>query len=108
MHHLKDGRFVISHIARGQWAAYERERQIKQWADDDFKVYVNYEVGIEQEGGSGGKESAENTVRNLVGYMIYVDKLRARKRPGPTLPRSRSGRAGKTGLEWYLLIEFRP
>jgi hypothetical protein len=29
MHHLKDGRFVISHIARGQWAAYERERQIR-------------------------------------------------------------------------------
>jgi hypothetical protein len=41
MHHLKDGRFVISHIERGQWAAYERERQIKQWADDDSKVYVS-------------------------------------------------------------------
>ena len=33
-------------------------------------VYRNYEVGIEQEPGSGGKESAENTVRNLVGYAV--------------------------------------
>jgi hypothetical protein len=65
---------IISHIARGQWGAYERERQIKFWADDDVRVYRNYEVGIEQEPGSGGKESAENTVRNLVGYAVYVDK----------------------------------
>ena len=62
MHNLKDGRFVISHVARGQWGAYERERQIKYWADDDFRVYRNYKVGIEQEPGSGGKEIAENTV----------------------------------------------
>jgi predicted phage terminase large subunit-like protein len=79
MHYLKDGRFVISHVARGQWGAYERERQIKFWADDDARVYRNYEVGIEQEPGSGGKESAENTVRNLVGYASYVDKVTGSK-----------------------------
>jgi hypothetical protein len=79
MHYLKDGRFVISHIARGQWGAYERERQIKYWADDDSRIHRNYEVGIEQEPGSGGKESAENTVRNLVGYAVYVDKVTGSK-----------------------------
>ena len=32
LHALKDGRFVISHIARGRWSAYERERNIRQYA----------------------------------------------------------------------------
>jgi len=31
-------------------------------------------VGVEQEPGSGGKESAENTVRRLAGYIIRVDR----------------------------------
>src|SRR5262249_24498725 len=79
MHALQDGRYVISHIARGQWGAYERERNIRQWADDDSKVFINYEIGIEQEPGSGGKESAENTVRNLAGFAVYVDKVTGSK-----------------------------
>jgi hypothetical protein len=29
---------TVKHIARGQWGAYERERQIKYWADDDARV----------------------------------------------------------------------
>ena len=84
MHNLKDGRFVISHIARGQWGAYERERQIKFWADDDARVYRNYEVGIEQEPGSGGKESAENTVRNLSAMRSMWTRSPAPRKPAPT------------------------
>jgi hypothetical protein len=45
-----------------------REKNIKQWAADDARVYSNYEVGIEQEPGSSGKDVAEATVRNLAGY----------------------------------------
>jgi hypothetical protein len=30
----------------------------------------SYEVVVEQEPGSGGKESAENTIRNLAGFKV--------------------------------------
>jgi len=32
------------------------------------------EIGLEQEPGSGGKESAESTVRNLRGWRVRVDR----------------------------------
>jgi predicted phage terminase large subunit-like protein len=79
MHSLKDGRYVISHISRGQWSAYERERTILQLAADDARVYRNYEVGIEQEPGSAGKDVAEASVRNLAGYAVHVDKVTGSK-----------------------------
>ena len=38
-----------------------------------------YEVGVEQEPGSGGKESAESTIRNLRGFKVYADKVTGSK-----------------------------
>lgn len=34
----------------------------------------NVKIGIEQEPGSGGKESAESTVRNLSGFSVFVER----------------------------------
>jgi predicted phage terminase large subunit-like protein len=79
MHALNDGRYVISHIERGQWSAYVREKNIRRWAEDDARVYANYEVGIEQEPGSSGKDVAEATVRNLAGFSLFVDKVTGSK-----------------------------
>jgi predicted phage terminase large subunit-like protein len=39
----------------------------------------SYEVGVEQEPGSGGKESAESTIRNLRGFKVYADKVTGSK-----------------------------
>jgi len=39
----------------------------------------NYEVGVEMEPGSGGKESAENTLRNLAGFSCYADRVTGSK-----------------------------
>lgn len=67
---LKDGTYVLLDVKRGQWASEERERIIKECARGDgtaCKIYV------EQEPGSGGKESAEATVKNLVGFSTYMD-----------------------------------
>ena len=66
LHTLKDNRFVIEHVVRGQWRALEREEKIKFWAERDRAKSLPgaYEVGVEQEPGSGGKESAEATIRN--------------------------------------------
>lgn len=65
-------RFCVEHVVRGQWEAAERERIIKNTAISDGP---NVEVVVEQEGGSGGKESASNTVRNLAGFSVRKDKV---------------------------------
>ena len=66
---------------RGQWGALEREEKIKFWAERDRAKSRPgaYEVGVEQEPGSGGKESAENTIRNLRGFKVYADKVTGSK-----------------------------
>lgn len=76
MHRLSDGSFIIDHVVTGQWSAFKREKKIKQTAKIDG---LDVDIWIEQEPGSGGKESAENTVRNLAGWNIYVDKVATAK-----------------------------
>jgi predicted phage terminase large subunit-like protein len=76
MHVLIDKTYVIEHVVRGQWSALEREERIKFWAKSDLAMLrSSYEVGVEQEPGSGGKESAESTIRNLAGFKVYADKV---------------------------------
>ena len=78
MHKMKDGTYVVAHVARGQWAALEREQRIKFWSQNDkanTPTGVPYTVWVEQEPGSGGKESAEATIRMLAGYSVYADKV---------------------------------
>lgn len=75
LHSMKDGRYIVNDVRRGQWSALEREKRIKQTSISDAAYCKNYEVWIEQEPGSGGKESAENTVRMLAGFSVYPDKV---------------------------------
>ncbi len=72
MHLLTDGRIVISGVERGQLGALQREKLIKSTAVADGS---DTEIWIEQEPGSGGKESAENTVRMLRGYAAFADRV---------------------------------
>jgi predicted phage terminase large subunit-like protein len=66
------GRFTVTHVVRGQWSAHQREQVIKNQAILDGP---NVEQWIEQEPGSGGKESAQNTVLNLAGFVVHVDRV---------------------------------
>lgn len=66
----KEGRFIIMDAKRGQWSSEKREIIIRKTAEGDGKRVM---VWIEQEPGSGGKESAESTVRNLAGYIVDKD-----------------------------------
>ena len=66
----ESGRIGIEDVRRGRWGTHERENVILQTAQMDG---IEVEVGVEQEPGSGGKESAENTVRNLKGFRVFVD-----------------------------------
>ena len=76
MHKLTDGKFIIADVIRGQWSAGRREKEILQTAKLDG---VTVHVWIEQEPGSGGKESAENTVVNLAGFVIKVERVTGSK-----------------------------
>lgn len=67
-----DGRIIILHMVKGQWAAGEREQIILETAQMDTPLVV---VGTEQEPGSGGLQSAEDTVKNLMGFDCRVDKV---------------------------------
>lgn len=72
----KDGIYYIIDVVRGQWSAHNREQQILNTAIRDGEQYgkYNFTVMVEQEPGSGGKESAENTVKNLAGFKIKVER----------------------------------
>ncbi len=64
---LKSGKFIIIDVKRGQWGSGKREKIIKLTAEADG---ADVDIGLEQEPGSSGKESAENTVINLAGYVV--------------------------------------
>jgi predicted phage terminase large subunit-like protein len=67
----RDGVFWVEDVIRGQWEATERERVIRSTAGLDGR---STSIVIEQEPGSGGKESAQATVRNLAGFVVSVDR----------------------------------
>lgn len=66
-----NGNYVVADVVRGQWSALDRENMIKNTAISDGFIT---DVWIEIEGGSGGKESAEATIRNLAGFNIQADR----------------------------------
>lgn len=65
---------VIADVVRGQWSSFNRERTIAQTAAIDAPL-VHVTIWVEQEPGSGGKESAENTVLNLQGHDVHADRV---------------------------------
>lgn len=71
MSKLKNGKFFIEHVQRGRWATNKREEYIKRYAGADGE---RCKIGIEQEPGSGGKESAEATIKNLAGFVTTKDR----------------------------------
>ena len=68
---LSNGHWVVEDVKRGQWSTHERESIIRETAEVDGG---RCKVWVEQEPGSGGKESAEGTIRNLAGYSVYSER----------------------------------
>jgi len=71
-----DGRFIIADMVRGQWSYPKRENRIEQTAALDNAFFIT-KTWTEQEPGSGGKESAERTVKNLLslGHPADMDRV---------------------------------
>lgn len=70
----EDSKLWITDVIRGQWDSGTREKIIVETAKADGK---STRVVVEQEPGSGGKESAEATVRRLtnLGFRCTLDKV---------------------------------
>jgi predicted phage terminase large subunit-like protein len=102
MHLMKNGGYIISHMMRGQWSALEREEKIKAWVETDASEFGSYEVWVEQEPGSGGKESAESTIRMLAGHCVYADKVTGDKvlRAEPFAAQVQGGNVGLVAGDW--------
>lgn len=74
----ESGIFYVEDVVRGQWSALEREAMMLQTAEIDSRR-GKVIIWQEQEPGSGGKESAEATVRNLAGYPIHSERVTGSK-----------------------------
>jgi predicted phage terminase large subunit-like protein len=76
---LKNGTFFVANITRGQWSSLEREQAILQTAKNDQADWGRVEIWLEQEPGSGGKESAERSIAMLAGFPAKADKVTGSK-----------------------------
>mgnify|MGYP001616334064 CR=1 FL=1 len=65
------GLWTVEDVVRGRWSSGERNRVVRQVAAADGPSVA---VWLEQEPGSGGKESAEISVRELAGYVARADR----------------------------------
>lgn len=63
------GRYYIEDVVRGQWSDYAREQSMKTTAEVDGRGVA---IWMEQEGGSGGKDSAAASIRNLAGFDVHA------------------------------------
>ncbi len=68
------GTYYVEDVVRGQWSAHQREEIIHKTIKRDTQLYGKYVAYIEQEPGSGGKESAEHTIKKNAGYRIKADR----------------------------------
>lgn len=91
--------FVVMDVVRGQWGSHNRERIIKQTTELDGPDVEQY---IEMEPGSGGKESAENTILNLAGYSVSADRVTGAKsvRSKPYSSQVQAGNVALLRGEW--------
>jgi predicted phage terminase large subunit-like protein len=92
--------FLVMDVVKGQWEYGNRENRIKQTAQLDgltVKIYV------EQEPGSGGKESVQNTIRKtLQGFTAYGDRATGDKfvRMEPLAAAVENGRVAVLQRPW--------
>lgn len=97
------GTFYIEDLIMGQWSSHERNQVMCQTAMMDAQRYAN-EVGIwvEQEPGSGGKESAEITVQMLAGYPVFIDVVTGSKevRAEPLSAQAQAGNVKLVAAPW--------
>lgn len=96
---LPNGQCIVADVVKGQWSAGNREQRIKQTAELDGH---NVSIYVELEPGSGGKESAENSIRNLAGWTVNLDRVTGDKetRAEPYAAQVEGGNVLILAAEW--------
>jgi predicted phage terminase large subunit-like protein len=70
------GLFYVEDVVRGQWSSFERNKVMLETAKLDAMKYGNtVDIWVEQEPGSGGKESAEISLRMLARFPVHKDPV---------------------------------
>ena len=102
VHAMKDGTTVVEDMLRGQWGVNERDKRLMQAAMADDAICRRYSIWFEQEPGSGGKESAEASVRKFKQFGAYADKVTGAKevRAEPYAAQVQSGNVCLVAGEW--------
>jgi phage terminase large subunit-like protein len=72
-------KFIVLDVEVCRKRAAEREQLIKQIGQLDASRFGYVETWVEQEPGSGGKESAENTVANMAGFTCKIERVTGSK-----------------------------
>jgi len=80
----EDNRFAVLDMKRFQLDSYNRDELILATAKEDGKDTT---IGLEQEGGSGGKQSVEVSLRKMAGFAIRTIK--------PNRHIAKGGKAGR-------------
>lgn len=96
--------FYVVDVVRGQWSAGKREEMIKATAQEDVRKWgKNYQVWLEQEPGSGGKESAENSIINLAGFTVRAEPVTGKKetRAAPFSAQCEAGNVHLVDGPWH-------
>jgi predicted phage terminase large subunit-like protein len=106
----KQKTWYVVDVVKGQRSVYQREEIIKQTAERDKQMYGRIHTWIEMEPGSGGKESAMATIKNLAGFDIRAEKVHDSK-PTRMEPASRQMEAGNIYIlnrawTWELVDEL--
>lgn len=96
---LKTKKWIVMDVKRGQWATEERERIIRETAEVDG---INVVIYMEQEPGSGGKDSIQSSIANLAGFTVYPDRPQGNKiyRADPWSVQVNSGNVMLLKGEW--------
>lgn len=72
----KRGRlYYVMDVIRGQWSTFEREEIILKTAHKDLqRIGPSLRIWVEQEPGSGGKDSAQMTIARLAGFNVRAER----------------------------------
>ena len=95
-------KFIILDVITCRENAAEREAIIKQTAATDAQKWGHVETWVEQEPGSGGKESAEGTIGNLSGFVCKVERVTGSKevRADPMASQASVGKVKLLSATW--------
>ncbi len=94
-----DGVYCVADVVRGRWSSLQRNNVMRQTAQTDGEAV---EVWTEQEPGSGGKESAEITVRDLAGFIVKAERVTGDKetRARPLSAQAEAGNVRVVAAPW--------